>query len=140
MSKNQPTVLGGQPSTPDFYISGDWRSVSVGDRSFKPFEAAFPSGEAAYMEALRVGQPTFCNFITSGVSPAEISRFQGHKVRAEALPHRDEWRITGESAPTFRPFAAFAVIHGQNRAFVQITPHEKSLIRAICAVRFACPA
>ena len=38
---------------------GRLASVYVGDRAFLPFEAAFPSGEAAYMEAIRVGQTVF---------------------------------------------------------------------------------
>jgi len=44
---------------PRFLLPGDWVSVYVGDRSFQPFEAAFPSGEAAYMEGVPTRQRLF---------------------------------------------------------------------------------
>jgi hypothetical protein len=46
MSKSHPTNLADNQRSP-ILVPGDVLSVYVGDQSFKPFEAAFPSGERA---------------------------------------------------------------------------------------------
>jgi len=79
-------------------------SVYPGDRSHQPFEAAFPSGEAAYMEGVRGGQRLFWkklprrrNLRVRGVfqgAAADKSPWRGRIARrSPASPALPKWRF-----------------------------------------------